>query len=56
MFVYVAPDKKIYSCDYRFGYDLKTGSFEEYFLSEMFRSHVRSAEACNRCVRTCVRN
>ncbi len=56
MFVYVTPDKKIYSCDYRFGYDLKTGSFEEYFSSEMFRSHVRSAEACNRCVRTCVRN
>lgn len=51
MFVYVTPDKKIYSCDYRLGYDLKTGSFEEYFSSEMFRSHAsgapkRATDAC----------
>ncbi len=56
MFVYVTPDKKIYSCDYRFGYDLRAGSFEEYFSSASFRAQVRSAETCNRCVRTCVRN
>jgi len=55
MFVYVSPDKKIYSCDYAYGYDLKHGSFEEYFASPKFRAHIRSAEACNRCVRTCVR-
>ena len=55
MFVYVAPDKKIYSCDYRYGYDLRHGSFEEYFAGPAFAEHVRSAETCNRCVRTCVR-
>jgi MoaA/NifB/PqqE/SkfB family radical SAM enzyme len=55
MFVYVAPDKKIYSCDYRYGYDLRTGSFENYFASPAFREHVVVAESCNRCVRTCVR-
>jgi MoaA/NifB/PqqE/SkfB family radical SAM enzyme len=55
MFVYVAPDKKIYSCDYAFGYDLKHGSFEDYFATPQFLAHVRSAEACNRCLRTCVR-
>lgn len=55
MFVYVAPDKKIYSCDYSFGYDLRHGSFEEYFASPAFRAHVAGAEGCNRCVRTCVR-
>lgn len=55
MFVYVAPDKKIYSCDYRYGYDLAHGSFEEYFASPAFQAHVAAAEGCNRCVRTCVR-
>lgn len=55
MFVYVAPDQKIYSCDYAFGYDLKHGSFEEYFASPRFRAHVRDSETCNRCIRTCVR-
>ena len=55
MFVYVAPDKKIYSCDYSFGYDLKHGSFREYFESAAFRSHVAQVASCNRCVRTCVR-
>jgi len=55
MFVYVSPDKKIYSCDYAYGYDLKHGSFEEYFSSPPFRAHRRSSEVCNRCVRTCVR-
>lgn len=55
MFVYVSPDQKIYSCDYRYGYDLRHGSFEQYFASAAFREHVRKAEHCNRCVRTCVR-
>ncbi len=55
MFVYVSPDKKIYSCDYAYGYDLRHGSFEEYFSSAPFLTHLRSAETCNRCVRTCVR-
>lgn len=55
MFVYVSPDKRIYSCDYRFGYDLRAGSFEEYFASPAWKAHVTEAEACNRCVRTCVR-
>jgi MoaA/NifB/PqqE/SkfB family radical SAM enzyme len=56
MFVYVTPDKRIYSCDYAYGYDLRHGSFEEYFSSAAFRAHVRSIASCNRCVRTCVRN
>jgi MoaA/NifB/PqqE/SkfB family radical SAM enzyme len=55
MFVYVSPDKKIYSCDYRFGYDLRQGSFEDYFRQPQFLEHVRTAENCNRCIRTCVR-
>ncbi len=55
MFVYVSPDQKIYSCDYRYGYDLRHGSFEEYFSSRAFQDHVRTSERCNRCVRTCVR-
>ena len=55
MFVYVSPDKQIYSCDYGLGYDLRHGSFEEYFSSEGFRREVVRAETCNRCVRTCVR-
>lgn len=55
MFVYVSPDKKIYSCDYRYGYDLRHGSFEEYFSTPAFEAQVREAEHCNRCVRTCVR-
>ncbi len=55
MFLYVSPDKKIYSCDYRYGYDLKHGSFEEYFSSPAWREHVLAAESCNRCIRTCVR-
>ena len=55
MFVYVSPNKQIYSCDYRYGYDLRHGSFEEYFRSPDFLTHVRASERCNRCVRTCVR-
>lgn len=55
MFVYVSPNKQIYSCDYRYGYDLRRGSFEEYFASAAFRQQVEAAEGCNRCVRTCVR-
>ncbi len=55
MFVYVAPDQKIYACDYTYSYDLRHGSFEEYFSSPRFHAHVRGAESCNRCIRTCVR-
>jgi MoaA/NifB/PqqE/SkfB family radical SAM enzyme len=55
MFVYVAPDKKIYSCDYAYGYDLRHGSFMDYFTSPTFRAHALAAETCNRCIRTCVR-
>ncbi len=55
VFVYVSPGKKIHSCDYRYGYDLQTGSFEGYFSSRACREHSLAAESCNRCVRTCVR-
>jgi MoaA/NifB/PqqE/SkfB family radical SAM enzyme len=56
MFVYVSPDKKIYNCTYDYSYDLKKGSFREYFSGDQFRNHVARAEECNMCVRTCVRN
>ena len=56
MFIYVSPDGKIYGCDYRYGYDLRHGSFEEYFSSDAFREYSQGAESCNRCVRTCVRS
>jgi MoaA/NifB/PqqE/SkfB family radical SAM enzyme len=55
MFVYVSPDKKIYSCTFDHSYDLKKGSFEDYFSSNSFRNHAARAENCNMCVRTCVR-
>ena len=55
MFVYVSADKKIFSCTYDHTYDLKRGSFEDYFSSRLYRDHVAMAEKCNACVRTCVR-
>ncbi len=55
MFLYVTPNKQVYNCDYTYAYDLKKGSFEQYFRSEGFWSYVKSAESCNKCVRTCVR-
>lgn len=55
MFVYVTPDKKVYNCDYAYHFDLKNGSFEEYFNSSTFRDYVKEAESCNKCIRTCVR-
>ncbi len=55
MFVYVTPDRKIYSCDYAYSYDLRQGSFREYFASAGFKEAVARAETCNSCVRTCVR-
>ncbi len=55
MFVYVSPDKKIYSCTFDHSYDLKKGSFEDYFSSDLYRNHVARAENCNMCLRTCVR-
>ncbi len=55
MFVYVSADKKIFSCTYDHIYDLKTGSFKDYFSSKLYLDHVAQAEKCNICVRTCVR-
>lgn len=55
MFVYVTPDKKVYNCDYAYHFDLKEGSFEEYFSGPTFRNYVKEAESCNKCIRTCVR-
>ena len=55
MFVYVSSDKQIYNCTYDYAYDLRKGSFREYFSSDLYRDHVAKAEKCNLCVRTCVR-
>jgi MoaA/NifB/PqqE/SkfB family radical SAM enzyme len=55
IFVYVSPDKKIFDCTYSHTYDLKTGSFDDYFASPLYKTHVKTAETCNICVRTCVR-
>jgi MoaA/NifB/PqqE/SkfB family radical SAM enzyme len=55
MFVYVSPDKKIFDCTYNYSYDLRKGSFRDYFSSQTYRDQVSMAERCNRCVRTCVR-
>lgn len=55
MFLYVTPNKQVYNCDYTYAYDLRKGSLEQYFRSEGFRSYLKSAESCNKCVRTCVR-
>jgi MoaA/NifB/PqqE/SkfB family radical SAM enzyme len=55
MFVYVSADKKIFSCTYDHTYDLRHGTFEQYFSSKLYQSHVSKAERCNLCVRTCVR-
>jgi len=55
MFVYVSPDKKIFDCNYNYNYDLRRGSFEDYFSSQQFKNQVQRAERCNMCVRTCVR-
>lgn len=55
MFVYVTPDRKIYSCNYSLHYDLKEGNFQDYFGSPTFKGWIKDAESCNNCVRTCVR-
>lgn len=55
MFVYVSADKKIFNCTYDYAYDLKKGSFKDYFSSYPYRNHVAKAEKCNACIRTCVR-
>jgi MoaA/NifB/PqqE/SkfB family radical SAM enzyme len=55
IFVYVSPDGKIFSCTYNHTYDLNTGSFEDYFKSTLYQNHVKRAETCNICLRTCVR-
>jgi MoaA/NifB/PqqE/SkfB family radical SAM enzyme len=55
MFVYVSADKKIFNCTYDHIYDLKRGSFKDYFSSKLYLDHVARAKRCNVCVRTCVR-
>ena len=55
MFVYVTPDKQIYNCNYTHAYDLRKGSFKEYFHSQAYRNYARTSESCNTCIRTCVR-
>lgn len=55
MFVYVSPDKRIYSCTFDQSYDLRKGSFKAYFSSDSYRNQVARAEICNMCLRTCVR-
>lgn len=55
IFVYVSPDKKVFDCAYSHTYDLKTGSFQDYFSSPLYKEHVTKAETCNICIRTCVR-
>jgi MoaA/NifB/PqqE/SkfB family radical SAM enzyme len=55
IFVYVSPDGKIFSCKYDHTYDLNNGSFEDYFSSKLYTDHVKTAENCNICIRTCVR-
>lgn len=55
IFVYVSPEEKIFSCTYDHIYDLKKGSFKEYFSSKLYRDHIEKAENCNICIRTCVR-
>ena len=55
IFVYVSPDKKIFNCTVDHIYDLKQGSFKEYFSTKNYKEHVKRAEKCNICVRTCVR-
>ncbi|HJX23272.1 MAG TPA: radical SAM protein [Candidatus Bathyarchaeia archaeon] len=55
IFVYVSPDKKIYNCTLNHVYDLRKGSFQDYFSGPLYREHVKMAEGCNSCVRTCVR-
>jgi MoaA/NifB/PqqE/SkfB family radical SAM enzyme len=55
MFVYVSADNKIFSCTYDHTYDLNHGSFNDYFSSNLYREHVKKAEKCTVCIRTCVR-
>lgn len=55
IFVYVSPEGKIFPCTYDFTFDLKKRSLEEYFSSRQYKDHVKDAERCNICLRTCVR-
>jgi MoaA/NifB/PqqE/SkfB family radical SAM enzyme len=58
IFVYVSPDGFIFPCTHTFHHplvDLRGTSFTEYFTSDIYRDHVRNAEHCNECLRTCVR-
>ena len=51
----LTTDKQVYNCDYTYAYDLKKGSFKDFFNSKPFRDYVIKSESCNKCVRTCVR-
>jgi len=55
IFVYVSPDRKVFSCTYDHTYDLRKGSFKDYFSSTLYKEHAKKAEKCNICIRTCVR-
>jgi MoaA/NifB/PqqE/SkfB family radical SAM enzyme len=58
VFVYVSPDGFIFPCTHTFDHplvDLRDTSFTEYFASGIYRDHVKKAEHCNECLRTCVR-
>ena len=55
IFVYVSPDRKVFNCTYDHTYDLRKGSFKDYFSSTLYKEHAKKAEKCNICIRTCVR-
>jgi len=58
IFVYVSPDGFIFPCTHTFHHplvDLRDTSFTEYLTSDTYRDHVKDAEHCNECLRTCVR-
>ena len=58
IFIYVSPDGFIFPCTYTFHHplvNLKGTPFAEYFTSQIYRDHVKNAEHCNECLRTCVR-
>ncbi len=55
IFLYVAPEGKIFSCTYDHTFDLRKASLGDYFSSDLYRKHTHAAEGCNTCLRTCVR-
>lgn len=58
IFVYVSPEGFVFPCTHTFHHplvNLRETSFTEYFTSNVYRDHVKKAEHCNECLRTCVR-